>query len=67
MKKNKKKINQYIKIIEKIEKTRAVNNINWMNILRIAIVNDPNKTINVMKKINSKDKRISNLLSKLVG
>ena len=66
MKKNKKKINQYIKIIEKIEKTRAVNNINWMNILRIAIVNDPNKTINVIKKINSKDKRISNLLSKLV-
>ena len=58
--------NKYLKIIDKIEKTRTVNNINWMNILRIAIKNDPKKTINVMKKINSKDKKISNLLSKLV-
>ncbi len=66
MKKIGKTSNKYLKIIDKIEKTRTVNNINWMNILRIAIKNDPKKTINVMKKINSKDKKISNLLSKLV-
>lgn len=66
MKKISKTSNKYLKIIDKIEKTRTVNNINWMNILRIAIKNDPKKTINVMKKINSKDKKISNLLSKLV-
>lgn len=66
-KKIKKMSNKYMKIIDKIEKTRTVNNINWMNILRIAIKNDPKKTINIMKKINSKDKKISNLLGKLVN
>tara|TARA_Y100000591_G_C21357049_1_gene462136 strand:- start:11 stop:214 length:204 start_codon:yes stop_codon:yes gene_type:complete len=66
MSKIKKTSNKYLKIIDKIEKTRSVNNINWMNILRIAIKNDPKKTISVMKKINSKDKKISNLLGKLV-
>lgn len=67
MKKIKPKTNQYLKIIDKIEKTRTVNNINWMNILRIAIVSNPKKTITVMKKINSKDKKISYLLNKLVN
>lgn len=66
MKKIKPKTNQYLKIIDKIEKTRTANNINWMNILRIAIISNPKKTINVMKKINSKDKKISYLLNKLV-
>tara|TARA_B100001121_G_scaffold291553_1_gene292432 strand:+ start:540 stop:743 length:204 start_codon:yes stop_codon:yes gene_type:complete len=66
MKKIKPKTNQYLKIIDKIEKTRTVNNINWMNILRIAIISNPKKTINVMKKINLKDKKISYLLNKLV-
>lgn len=66
MKKNSHKVDKYLKIINKIEKTRTVNNINWMNILRIAITNEPKKTIEVMKKINSRDKKISNLLNKLV-
>ena len=66
MSKIKKTSNKYLKIIDKIEKTRSVNNINWMNILRLALKNDPKKTISVMKKINSKDKKISNLLGKLV-
>ena len=66
MKKTNNKSNKYLKIIDKIEKTRTVNNVNWMNILRIAIKNDPKKTIDVMKKINTKDKKISNLLGKLV-
>ena len=66
MKKIKPKTNQYLKIIDKIEKTRTANNINWRNILRIAIISNPKKTINVMKKINSKDKKISYLLNKLV-
>ena len=55
MSKIKKTSNKYLKIIDKIEKTRSVNNINWMNILRIAIKNDPKKTISVMRKINSMD------------
>tara|TARA_Y100000816_G_C26053576_1_gene552657 strand:- start:267 stop:476 length:210 start_codon:yes stop_codon:yes gene_type:complete len=60
-----KKIKKYLKIIGQIEKTRSVNNVNWMNILRIAIKKSPHETINVMKKINTRDKKIANLFKKL--
>ena len=59
----KKKVKAYLKIIDKIEKTRTKNNINWMDILRIAIKNAPEETIKVLKKINVKDKKISRLTS----
>tara|TARA_E500000178_G_scaffold356482_1_gene434719 strand:+ start:586 stop:786 length:201 start_codon:yes stop_codon:yes gene_type:complete len=65
MKNDNKKIDKYLKIIDKIEKTRSGNNINWMNLLRIAIKNSPNETIRVLKKINSGDNKISNLLKKI--
>ena len=65
MKNNSKKIDKYLKIIDKIEKTRSGNNINWMNLLRIAIKNSPDETIRVLKKINSGDNKISNLLKKI--
>jgi hypothetical protein len=61
----KKKVEKYLKIIDEIEKTRSKNNVNWMNILRIAIKNSPTKTINTMKRINAKDNKISNLFEKL--
>ena len=67
MKKNEKKINEYLKIINQIEKARSSNNINWMNILRIAIKNNSKDTIKVMKKINSSDGKISKLLKKLTS
>ena len=62
---NKLKINKYLKIIDKIEKVRGTNNINWMNILRIAFVHSPEETKKIMKKINSHDHKIYNLLKKL--
>ena len=65
MKKNQKKINKYLKIINQIQKTRSKNNVNWMNILKIAIKNSPNETIKTMKKINTNDNQISNLFKKL--
>ncbi len=65
MKNDNKKIDKYLKIIDKIEKTRSGNNINWMNLLRIAIKNSPDETIRVLKKINSGDNKISNLLKKI--
>ena len=65
MKNNNKKIDKYLKIIDKIEKTRSGNNINWMNLLRIAIKNSPDESIRVLKKINSGDNKISNLLKKI--
>ena len=62
---NKLKINKYLTIIDKIEKVRGTNNINWMNILRIAFIHSPDETKKIMKKINSHDHKIYNLLRKL--
>jgi len=59
------KNNKYLKIIDKIEKVRGTNNINWMNILRIAFIHSPDETKKIMKKINSHDQKIYNLLKKL--
>ena len=60
-----KKKNNYLKIINQIEKIRSKNNVNWMNILRLAFKLDPNSSIKIMKKINYDDKKISELLKKL--
>ena len=61
---NKTKIKNYLKIIDKIEKTRSKNNFNWMDILRIALTHAPQKTLKVMSKINKADKKILNLNKK---
>ena len=61
MKKNK-KVN---KIISKIEGTRSKNNINWMDILRIAMKHSPKETQKALKKINNQDQKISKLLRKI--
>ena len=53
------------KIIKQIEIVRRKNNIQWMNILRIAIKNSPKETKIVIKKINENDKAISHLVGKL--
>ena len=58
-------IKKYLKIIDKIENIRGTNNINWMNILRIAFIHSPEETKKIMKKINSYDHKIYNLLRKL--
>ena len=61
----KKNIQYYLKIIDKIEKVRSKNNVNWMDILRLAFLLSPNKARNLMRKINLQDKRILNLLKQL--
>ena len=55
----------YTKIINQIEKIRSKNNVNWMNILRLAFKLDPKSASKIMKKINYDDKNISDLLNKL--
>ena len=62
---NKKYNKNYSSIINEIQKIRSKNNVNWMNILKIAIKNSPEETIRTMKKINSNDNRISNFFKKL--
>ena len=61
----KKKIEHYLKITDEIEKIRTKNNVNWMDILRLAFINAPEETKIIMKKINQEDNRISELFGKL--
>jgi len=56
---------KYLRIITQIEKIRSKNNVNWMNILRLAFRLDPIGASKIMKKINYDDKKISKLLNKL--
>lgn len=60
-----KKKTNYLKVIKQIEKVRKKNNVNWMNILKIAFKYAPLEASKVMKKINTDDKEISNLFKKL--
>ena len=55
----------YLKIIDQIETVRSKNNINWMDILRIAFKYSPLESKKILRKINTSDRRISNLLKKL--
>jgi len=57
--------NNNLKIIDQIEKIRAKNNVNWMDLLRLAFKLDAKSAGKIMKKINYDDKKISNLLKKL--
>ena len=43
----------YIKIINQIQKVRSKNNVNWMNILKLAFKLDPKNASKIMKKIKS--------------
>jgi len=61
----KKNIKHYFKIIKKIEKVRSKNNVNWMDVLRLGFRHSPEEARKLVKKINSQDKTISNLLRQL--
>ena len=56
---------KYSRIIDQIEKIRSKNNVNWMNVLRLAFKLDANQAKKIMQKINYDDKKISQLLNKL--
>ena len=51
---------EYSQIINKIQLLRKKNNINWMDILRLAMKHAPNETKKILKNINNYDKKISN-------
>jgi len=55
----------YLKIIDQIEKVRTKNNLNWMNILRIAFKKDPESAKKCFRKINAQDRKISTLVARL--
>ena len=60
-----KQIEHYLKIIDEIEKIRTNNNVNWMDVLRLAFKHAPEEAKELMKKIDHEDNRISELVKKL--
>ena len=65
MKDNNKQLEYYLKTIDEIEKLRTQNNVNWMDILRVAFTHAPEEARKLMKKIDHEDNRISELVKKL--
>lgn len=59
------KSKKHTTLINQIQKIRSRNNVNWMNILRLAFKFAPKEAKMIMKKINSDDHKISSLLNKL--
>jgi len=60
-----KRIKYYMEIIDEIEKVRTGNNVNWMDVLRLAFTHAPEEAKELMKKIDHEDSRISDLVKKL--
>ena len=52
-------------IIDEIEKVRSKNNINWMDILRLAFKHAPEDARKILSEINEADSEISKLIRKL--
>lgn len=58
-------IEEKLKLIDAIEQVRTKNNVNWMNLLRVALKADPEATLELVREINTKDNEISDLFAKL--
>ena len=54
-----------LQIINKIQKARGINNIYWMNLLRLAVKYSPLQAKKLLKQINFQDQKISKLIKKL--
>jgi hypothetical protein len=56
-----------LNIINQIESIRSKNNVNWMNLLRLAYKKSPKETSVIISKIYKDDSRISKLVKKLIS
>ena len=54
-----------LEIIQEIEDIRGKNNVNWMDIMRVAIVSEPKETKKLLFRINECDNKINKLLDEL--
>ena len=54
-----------LEIINEIESIRSKNNVNWMDILRLAFKHAPDQAREIVGRINTDDTKISSLLEKL--
>lgn len=59
------KVKKALIIVDKIQKIRSKNNINWMNLLRLAIKSDYDSTMKIVSNIFKDDQKISKLAKKL--
>jgi|TARA_B110000305_G_C18788581_1_gene337249 hypothetical protein len=59
------KQDKFYKIINQIEKSRSKNNVNWMDILRLAYSKSPKESVKIFTKIFNEDKAINKLAKKL--
>ena len=55
-----------MEIIDKIQEVRTKNNVNWMDLVRLAWKNDPEETGRIMAGVLSHDQEISSLVEELV-
>ncbi len=62
----KKNYKETLKLIYKIQNVRKKNNVNWMDILRLAFKHDPRGAAKIMSNICKDDQRVSNLVDKLL-
>ena len=54
-------------IIDEIQSIRSKNNVNWMDILRIAFHHAPDETRKVFKRISNEDSQIIKLSNELAN
>ena len=55
----------YLEIINSIQEIRSKNNVNWMDLLRLAFKHSPTEAAEIMQNIYNKDEEISVLAKKL--
>ncbi|NDC00884.1 MAG: hypothetical protein EBZ83_05630 [Verrucomicrobia bacterium] len=54
------------RVLSQIESARSKNNLNWMEVLRIALDAAPEKTLKCIRRIHQKDKQFSRYLGRLL-
>ena len=64
--KNKSNYKKSLKLINQIQNIRKKNNVNWMDMLRLAFKHDPRTAAKIMSNIYTDDQRVSNLVNKLI-
>ena len=55
-----------LKLIMQIQNVRKKNNVNWMDMLRLAFKHDPKRAAKIMSNIYTDDQRVSNLVDRLI-
>tara|TARA_B100001063_G_scaffold241583_1_gene268759 strand:+ start:1071 stop:1268 length:198 start_codon:yes stop_codon:yes gene_type:complete len=61
-----KNFKNYSKIINQIQKTRAKNNRNWMDLLRLGFKYNPRESKKILKEIFKEDKKVNKLVKNLL-